>query len=88
MNTPPPVPVPGRPLRFRRRIIQLALGILLIPAIAVPALRSVKMILPMRVPTNSMSPNVNAGEHVFIESVSLLWAQPKRGNIVAFNLQT
>ena len=43
------------------------------------------MILPMRIPTNSMSPNVNAGEHLFIESVSLLWTPPQRGNIVAFN---
>mgnify|MGYP002381193796 CR=1 FL=1 len=43
------------------------------------------MIRAMRCPTNSMSPSVEIGEHFFVESVSLFWTQPKRGDIVAFD---
>lgn len=83
MSKPPPLPLPDRLLR--RRLIQIGFGIFLLSALAIPFLSSIHMIRAMRLPTTSMSPNVQSGEHFFVESVSFLWASPKRGDIVAFN---
>lgn len=45
---------------------------------------SFRLLRPFSVPTESMAPAINAGDHVFMEGVSYLFREPRRGDIVVF----
>jgi len=69
----------------RRSNLLIALS--LIPALIIGALivlRICGLVRPFSVPTGAMTPAVSGGDHAFMEGITFLFRQPRRGDIVVF----
>lgn len=70
------------------RTTKLLLGLGSVPALCFAALfilRTCGLLRPFAVPTGGMAPAVSPGDHVFVEGITYLFRQPRRGDIVVFN---
>lgn len=63
------------------KVFVLAMGALLLICLL---LRGFNLVRPYQVPTGSMSPALDPGDHVFMEGLSYLWRDPVRGELVVF----
>jgi signal peptidase I len=82
-----PAPLSQSP-RTSRNLPSKVLGVIaLVPALLIGALvvlRLCGLIRPFSVPTGAMTPAISPGDHIFMEGVTFLSRQPRRGDIVVF----
>jgi signal peptidase I len=88
-STPPPLP-PTSPIASQRRgrivtVLMLGLsgGVGLV-VVALVVLRLCGLVIPFSVPSASMSPAIEPGDHIIMEGATYLGRKPARGDIVVF----
>src|SRR5689334_5498488 len=84
MNRKANQPAPQAQMSRRSKVL---IALSLIPAFIVGAyivLRLCGFVRPFYMPDRAMTPAVSAGDRIFVEGLTFLTRQPRRGDIVAF----
>jgi signal peptidase I len=86
---PPPIPESvGATVLRRKKPSRLLITLIVVfvssPMLVLMGLHMVGLLQAFKIPTRSMSPALEQGDHVYSEGVSYLIRKPRRGDLIAF----
>ena len=90
MGTPESLPLPRAHPAGLNAAAKLVIGFSIIPAsifATLIVLRIFGLACPFSVPTGAMAPTISPGDHVFMEGLTYLHRQPRRGDVVVFKTE-
>lgn len=83
---PPATPDPSRPKKHARMLLLTGIGMVILFGgfLAVPFALRVFALEAFKMPSGSMRPSFEVGDHVFVEKLALRSRAPRRGEAIAF----